>query len=477
MGKNEYGIYQMAYSTISYLTLFTFGFTSAYVKFYSTSMVRPNGEQEIARLNGLFFTTYCLLGMLVLIVGSFLSLNSDQILGGKLSREELDTGKILMWILVFNAFLHFPQIVFNNYIIVKERFICLQTINLICLILNPVMTFPLLLLGYRSVALAAALLAISLFKLLASVWYCLKKLQIRFCFHSFPLGLLKSVFAFSFLLFLDMLASMINLSLDRFLLGKLISSAAVDVYAVGGQLNTLYVSLSNAVSSVFTPMVNRLVAEGTDNKTLSSLFIKVGKLQFSILLLILLGFITFGRRFLLLWVGPGYEAAYGVAILLMGSYTIDLIEDTAKQIQRAMGYQKQRSVIVISIALMNIVISLFLIARYQEIGAAAGTALANLVGAGFLLNWFYAKRVGLNILRFWLEILRLVLACLPLVGFYLLTKELIMHCSMIVYVGLILAFICLYVILLFCFGLRAEERALCCDAIKKKLLHRLRKKG
>ena len=35
LGQSEYGIYQLAYSVVSYLSLFNFGFSSAYVKFYS----------------------------------------------------------------------------------------------------------------------------------------------------------------------------------------------------------------------------------------------------------------------------------------------------------------------------------------------------------------------------------------------------------------------------------------------------------
>ena len=38
---------------------------------------------------------------------------------------------------------------------------------------------------------------------------------------------------------------------------------------------------------------------------------------FYIILLVLSGFIVFGREFLLLWVGEGYEEAYWVAIIVM----------------------------------------------------------------------------------------------------------------------------------------------------------------
>lgn len=458
LGKSEYGIYQMAYSTISYLTLFTFGFSSAYIKYYASSVILPNGKQEVARLNGLFLSIFTALGILVLVVGAFLSFHSDQVLGGKLTQEELDTGRILMWILVINAFFHFPQIVFNNYIIAKERFICLQSINLFSIILNPVLTFPLLLMGFRSIGLALVLLLISFGKLAVSAWYCFRRLDIPFSFHKIPFSLLRSVSAFSFYLFLDTLASMVNISLDRYLLGKLVGSAAVAVYSVGGQINTLYVSLSTSISSVFTPRVNSLVAADAGCEVLSRIFLRVGKLQYGVLLLVLSGFLLFGRRFILLWVGEGYEAAFGVASVLMASYTVDLIQNSAIQIQRAKGLQKYRSRFMFLIALMNIVISLVLIRRYHEFGAALGTAIANMIGAGFVMNWFYARRVGLDIKRFWKEMLCMTRACIPLVLYGLLIYKRLMSCSLVLYLLFGLIFLVLYGASMYLLGLREEDR-------------------
>lgn len=472
LGKSEYGIYQMAYSTISYLTLFTFGFSSAYIKFYATSVILPNGREEVARLNGLFLSIFTALGGLVLLVGSILSANSDAVLGGKLTREELDTAKILMWIFVFNAFFHFPQIVFNNYIIAKERFICLQTINLLSIILNPVMTFPLLLMGFRSVGMAVILLLISAGKLLVSIWYCFKKLDIQFSFRKIPFSLLSSVFVFSFYLFLDTLASMVNISLDRYLLGKLVGSAAVAVYAVGGQINTLYVNLSSAISSVFVPRVNKLVAANADNGVLSGLFVKVGKLQYAVLLLVLSGFILFGQRFILLWVGKGYEAAFAVAVVLMASYTVDLIQNIAIQIQRAKGLQKYRSRFMFLNAILNVIITLILIRRYQEFGAALGTAIANIIGAGIFMNWFYAKRVGLDVRGFWIEILYMSRACIPLIVFGVLIHSTLMRCSFVLYLLFGIAFIALYCLSVCFLGLRSQERAIVLKTIRSKLHRR-----
>ena len=40
LGQSEYGLYQLVYSVVSYLGLLSFGFGSAYVRFYSRYKVK-----------------------------------------------------------------------------------------------------------------------------------------------------------------------------------------------------------------------------------------------------------------------------------------------------------------------------------------------------------------------------------------------------------------------------------------------------
>lgn len=60
---------------------------------------------------------------------------------------ELEKARILMYLMIFNCAINFPEIVFKNFMIANERFITLQTLNAISIILNPCLTFPLLLWG------------------------------------------------------------------------------------------------------------------------------------------------------------------------------------------------------------------------------------------------------------------------------------------------------------------------------------------
>lgn len=53
LGQSEYGLYQLVYSVVSYLSLLSLGFGSSYLRFYSKYKAQ-NDEAGVAKLNGMF---------------------------------------------------------------------------------------------------------------------------------------------------------------------------------------------------------------------------------------------------------------------------------------------------------------------------------------------------------------------------------------------------------------------------------------
>ena len=63
----------------------------------------------------------------------------------------------------------------------------------------------------------------------------------------------------------------------------------------------------------------------------------------------------------------------------------------------------------IIIALINVAASIPLAMHYGGIGAAIGTAGANILGQVITMNIFYWKKIGLNIPQYWKNLLKFVL--------------------------------------------------------------------
>ena len=356
LGQNEYGLYQLGSSTVSYLGLLSLGFGSSYVKFYYEYKVK-NQEEEIRKLNGIFLLVFCGLAVLSCIVGGGMIISADALFQNSLTAADVQQVRILMVILIFSMAVTFPNIIFDCYITAHERYIFQRIMLITVTILIPVISLSLLYMGYRSTALVLVNLALSVFRFCMNIYYCIVKLWMKFQFRGMELNVLKKVGTFSMFIFLNEIASQINLNVDKIILGAVQGATVVAIYSVGSQFNQYFMNMSTAVSNVFIPRVNRLVAENKDNSVLDQLFIRIGRIQYMILSAVLVGYLLYGKFFISKWAGEGYESAYYVGALIMIPYIIPLIQNIGIEIQRAKNMHKFRSIIYFIIALANLGIS------------------------------------------------------------------------------------------------------------------------
>ena len=409
LGQSEYGLYQLVSGVVGYLGLLNFGFASSYLRFYSR-FHSIGDEQGVCGLNGLFMTVFLTISVVVLLCGGVILSNMNAIFADGLTETEYPTATVLMALMVLNLALSFPNSVFTCWTTAQEQFVFQRALTLMSALLNPFITLPLLLLGYGSIAMVLVSTGTTVASLAANIWFCLTRLGMRFRFRHLDWGLFREVFAFTFFVFLNQVIDQVNWNVDRLLLGRLRGTAEVAVYAVGTQINSIYTSLSTAVSSVFAPQVNMVVArggEGADDE-LTDVMIRVGRVQLLVLALILTGFIFFGKPFVLLWGGPEYSDSWLVAITVMVPILVPLIQNVGIEIQRAKNKHQVRSVVYFCIAVLNVTVSIPLIRTYGPVGGALGTALGLVLGQIIFMNWYYAHGLGLNMAKFWTSIARML---------------------------------------------------------------------
>ena len=169
LGKSEYGLYQLVYSVVSYLGLLSFGFGSAYVRFYSRYKVK-NDEDGIARLNGMFFTIFLIIALITILAGSILVFNVELIFKQGLTPSEISTARILMILMVFNLAVTFPSSVFDSYVTAHECYFFQRVVSLLQTVLNPFLTLPLLLMGYKSISLVVVTTILTVSKFIINMY-------------------------------------------------------------------------------------------------------------------------------------------------------------------------------------------------------------------------------------------------------------------------------------------------------------------
>ena len=467
LGQTEYGLYSLVTSVISYLTILDFGFGNAII-IYTTRYRNKNEKDKEQKLHGMFFIIYSIIGVVAGAIGAFLWLNVDKLFGNTMSADELSKAKVLMGILTFNLVLTFPLSVFSSIITSYEKFVFSKILNLIRIILNPIVMLVLLNFGFKSISLVILNTILNLGTLILNYIYCKAKLEIKLRFGKIDFKFLREIMAYSVWIFLNSIMDKINWSLDQFILGIYSGPVTVAIYSVASQLNQMYINFSTAISGVLLPKVTKMESNNATNKEFTDIFIKTGRMQFIVMALIITGFVLFGKEFIeIMWVGPEYSESYIIACVLMIPLTIPLIQNVGLNILQAKNKYKFRVIVLIVFAIINVAISVIFSKIYGGIGAAIGTAISIILGQIIFMNVFYHKKIGINIIEFWRNIIKMFIPIIICIIFSIVIKYFVPINSVPLLILQILIYIVLYCIFVWKWSMNSYERELILIPIRK----------
>jgi len=480
LGQSEYGLYSTVSAAISMISLLSLGLGNGYIRYYAK--YDKLGDQEGKnKLNGMFLLIFTTLGVIALSSGLVVSNNLTWIFKDGLTGEEYVIAKRLSIILSFSLAVSFPATVFSSIITAHERFIVPKLIGMFRSVIAPAVTIPLLLLGYKSIALVSVSFAISIVSDIGLVVYAVFALKEKFVFTNFEKGLFKGLLIYTPPIALNMVIDQVNWNIDKLLLGRYKGTAEVSVYNIGNTLFSLYMTISTTVSSVFTPRVHAIVNRNSEDKAtlrgeLTSLFTKVGRIQCELLMLVLTGLIFFGMPFITkFWAGEEYTNSYYVLLLLAIPCTIPLVQNLGIEIQRAENLHQFRSIVYGVMAASNLVMSIFLCQKYGAVGSAIGTAISFVLCNGIIMNIFYHKKCSIDIISFWKSIARVLVAIVPTAVIWLIIRRFFDLTSLPIFVLGVVLYTVMYCTSMWFIGMNREEKDLAKGfimSVKSKLIRK-----
>lgn len=417
LGQGDYGVFQMTNSVVFALTLLSAGFYGSYVRFYMRERAAgcSDADSGVRRLNGMFLLVYLAVAVLCLVGCGAMVLNVHALFSGGLTAQEINLARALLMIMGVNIAVTMLSTPFDSYIVAHERFVFQQSRQLFTALAQPFLAVLLLWLGMGAVGVACAQLTISTILLVWNIAFAMRKLNMRFTFHGLEWSLFKAVAIFSFWIFLNQIFDLVNNNVPNFLLGAMASSTAVAVFAIALQIRNIFFSMSTTMSNVFTPQINRIVAESDDNIVLTQLMTRVGRYQMVIFWYLFGGFIVLGRYFVHIWAGDANADAYWLCLIMVLPVMIPLTQNTGIEIQRAKNRHKTRSLIYVLTSVIDIVISVLLIPSLGYWATAIGYVASIALGTGLFMNWYYHTRIGLDMVYFWKHQLPTILLALAVV--------------------------------------------------------------
>lgn len=408
LGQEEYGLYKLSGSVTSYLSLISLGIGSAVTR-YLIKAKEQEGKEAEERMLGLFNIVFQVIAVISLLVGTTLILSIQNWYGDSLSATELSRMKTLVFIMVCNTALGFSQTPYITVISAHERFVFQQSTNIAVTLAGPLLNIVMLKMGYASIGMATVSLLTTIVCRVVNMVYVRKNMMIKARYRNMPVSLLREILIFSFWVFVANIVSQLNNATDTVMIGAVpaLATTGVAIYSVGNTFNSIIFSLTTGVSSLLAPKVSKMVFAGADGKALTELAIRVGRIQGYIFTLLVSGFIAFGKPFIQLYAGSGYEEAYWVAVFMMVPNLVPLVQSVCLSVIVAQNKHKFRSLVYLGIAIANVIGTWFLLRTWGIIGASFMTGVALVIGQGFVMNWYYQNRTEMNMVLFWRELCKI----------------------------------------------------------------------
>ncbi|MFB9057615.1 lipopolysaccharide biosynthesis protein [Mariniflexile ostreae] len=415
VGQAEYGIYIAIGALVGTISLLDFGLNNTIVRFVAKYRAENDrkGEENFLATTMLI---YAVISTIVFIIG-FTFYGYIDTYFTKMTPDEISIAKTIFVLLIFNIAIGLPGGSFTGICYGYEKFVFPKTVNIIRYILRTVTVVAVLTMGGKAIALVVIDTVFNGIFLCIEIYYVFFKLKVKFILHEFKFKYVKQIFGYSTWIFIFAIVSILQWKAGHWILGRVATPEVLTIYGIGIVLGTYYGAFSTAISSVFLPRATKMAVGNATGEELTSMMIKIGRISFIILMYILGAFALFGNQFVDLWVGKtlgeaGSRETWLIALLIMLAYTLPLVQGFGNSILEAKSKLSFKAILYLSFLILGAILGAFLAQSYGAIGMITGTVTGWLIVQN-VMNFYYHKVIGLNILRFFKE---LAYKTLPTVG-------------------------------------------------------------
>lgn len=461
LGQSEYGLYQIVGSFFSYISVFESCMSTGVLRNYCNALGSQDKEAADVTLS-MAKVIYRVMAALMVVAGVIVLFAFRSFYASSFTASELKESSAILLLLFANMMVTLLGSVYLTILTGYEKFTFLKVLAIIIQVAQPFFVILCVRKIPYAITVSTVIVVFNVLTVLMRYLYVTRKLKIRIVKKKRNRKVIGEIVGLSATILLGCIADQIFWKTDQVILGKLFSTTVVAVYSVGAQIYMMYMQFGTQIASVFYPKVSILYQEENGLQKVSDLFIRVGRATFFVILLVLSGFIIFGREFLLVWVGEGYEAAYWVAIIVMLPFSVDLAQNLGLCILQVKGQYGFRAKIYLLSALLNIITTVLFARRIGITGAALSTGISMFLTSGLIMNWFFQKRVGLNMIKFWKTTIGIISLAVLLTGAACFIKGMIWHDPVsVIQLGLgILLYTIVYGAVMFLFAADPAEREL-----------------
>jgi len=406
LGSDQYSIIPLVMSCLQYLQLLKLGIGMGMSRYISAAYARGD-EDQITRISTSIFFLLSGLGIILLIIGGILSRHFSDIFTITPGLEK--AAMIIMLVVVVGSAVQMPFSILESAFVATQKYTWQNIINSGTTLLQAAMTVILLKWGGNWVVwviasqVAAMMIRIGCEVVLAR--HILPSMRIRPSF--FAGSAITSVWSFSLFTLLGQLGGLLYWHTDQIIINKCLTAHDLTIYSVATSMAIYIYQLTQVPISVLFPVVAELEATGHLNRV-PNLVYRGTRLCVLVAMPGCIVVALFAEPFFQVYLGPQYSGAGKFVPIVMLTIFLGSVSCMVRQVPTAIGKPVFISILELGCAVLNLVLTLIFVLKFNWglAGVAWATAIATGLKNGVILPWYLTRIIDLSIARLYQRILQ-----------------------------------------------------------------------
>jgi len=391
IGDINYGLKTTADSFVSFVSIFTFGMSSTFIRFHKKY---ADDEKSVFSSFNLITSIISLIAIIFGLVLFILTIN-NKILdpsGGVYTQKQVNDFAAILVISI--SYVALSVFLGNSkwFLESTKKIVLIRIINLVVVILYPVLSTIFVLMGANMVVVTLIYSAVYLAGFLFYLFFRIKTVRTVefFKIKNLKKTLIKEIIVFSFFVVLTSSIETFNHSIDKLVLTVSLQAASLTtIYQLSNTLNQVLLSLADIIYAPFLPYIADDVVSN-NQEGVQKTYDKVSLLLLLLSFLIFTGFAACGREFVYIWVGEGKEMVYYFGTILFAIWPLYGMVKFTNSIQRLSAKHYKSTILYIISFILHIGITFAFVKLIGIWSCVIGTAIGSIfLGISFI---FYNKK-------------------------------------------------------------------------------------
>ncbi|MAN58577.1 MAG: hypothetical protein CMC08_01925 [Flavobacteriaceae bacterium] len=399
LGDEEYGLYTLIGAFVGYLSVLDLGLNNAIVRYVAQYRAQKDrqGEENFLAIS---LIIYCGIAVILIFMGGVFYLNIESLFGETLLTSQLEKAKTMMIILIINIGFTLPGGAFTGICTGYKAFVFPRWISIIKYLVRAIMIVWILKNGSDALGIVLLDSILNITFICFTIWYVFQRLKIRIALNKFDWKFIREIFGYSLWIFIFGLVYEIQWRTGQVIIGTHMSTVAVAIFGIGVLLGIYYTTFGNIINRLLLPTAVDHIFQEKEPVELTNYMIQFGRISLMLLLFIFLGFLILGREFIILWIGENYIDSYYIAATIMFIYILPIAQGYAHSLLEAKKLLRFKTISFLIATIIGLSLGGILSYYYGVLGMITGIAIPMFLLQWVVMNFFYYKRLNLNILLF-----------------------------------------------------------------------------